>query len=441
MTLQLDSLHYSLPSADVRKKYAIDILEGYWSENEELVGQLPVPSTQSFSNEVPPHMSIVMMPDWAKDCGVEGGILVPTQWCDHWDRVPWFDVIWWMANGWAERVWEESIGCAHSYSVSLKGWDHRLWERAWVNRIAMFLRRWVANRAGRPESIIFGDLPKGELIITHDVDAIRKTGVIRLKQAVFNFFNSARLLMSGQVKLACRKLLAAFRFLVLPDDYMGISSLIDIEKKFGVRSTFLFYAGKIGWRRSIKSILIDPSYDVGSQELKMLIQHMQNGGWQIGLHPSAIAWSDSDEIAKQRVRLEDITHQSIGIVRQHWLRFSWKDTWSVQREAGLNSDMTLGFNDRPGFRNSAALRMQVISGSGEKLKFKSTPMLLMDSHLYDYSNFSDYQRVKCMEHYLDEIKLVGGIGSIIWHAHVLGKDYGWRNGYLSLLSYWCKDKF
>ena len=60
----------------------------------------------------------------------------------------------------------------------------------------------------------------------------------------------------------------------------------------------------------------------------------------------------------------------------------------------------------------------------------------MDSHLYDYANLSCQDRKDRIISWLGELKQVGGVGSIIWHTQVLGKDYGWEEGYETLLKCW-----
>ena len=47
-----------------------------------------------------------------------------------------------MLECWHERIWEKKFGPIHSYSFRLKGWDNRVWDYAWVNRIALFLKSW-----------------------------------------------------------------------------------------------------------------------------------------------------------------------------------------------------------------------------------------------------------------------------------------------------------
>ena len=60
----------------------------------------------------------------------------------------------------------------------------------------------------------------------------------------------------------------------------------------------------------------------------------------------------------------------------------------------------------------------------------------MDSHLYDYNHFNNEARLSHLKHFINEIKFVGGIGSVIWHTHVFGKDYNWGKSYIDLIKIW-----
>ena len=61
------------------------------------------------------------------------------------------------------------------------------------------------------------------------------------------------------------------------------------------------------------------------------------------------------------------------------------------------------------------------------------PMVLMDSHLYDYLYLSKLQREEKINHILTELLETGGEASIIWHNRVFHPDYGWGIGYHYLL--------
>jgi hypothetical protein len=421
-------------SGVVIRNEVLILLGRYWSNKEDEIIRLPIANSNIVPSSLPPQLTLVALPEWALDCGVDGNILIPKEWEDVWKKVPWLHVIYWMIHAYPERCWEERYGCIDSYSIQLKNWDARLWQHAWVNRIALFLRRWAAHTQKINEFELFGVLPKAELILTHDVDAIKKTMAIRFKQSLFNGYNAGRLIIKGRYNEALKKISNAFRFLLSKDDYMYIPAVMQLESNYNVRSVFHFYAGKTGLKRSFRSMLIDPGYTVTDKRMKNIFYDLKQGGWEIGLHPSAFTWNESEGITIQKNNLEKASDYKVTKLRQHWLRFSWKKTWKAQRDAGLTLDSTLGFNDRCGFRNSAALRMPV--NRSANVHFESVPMFLMDSHLYDYKMLTAVERIQVIQYWLKELYDVSGVGSIIWHTHVFGKDYGWASGYETLLKYW-----
>ena len=125
---------------------------------------------------------------------------------------------------------------------------------------------------------------------------------------------------------------------------------------------------------------------------------------------------------------------AVTACRQHWLRFSWKRTWAAQEVAGIEFDTTLMFNDRPGFRNAAALCWRPWNAILHKQhKVKVQPSVLMDSHLYDYQQLGDSDRQQQIRNWLGECDYVHGQTAVLWHPHTLTKDYGWKQGFESVL--------
>lgn len=416
--------------------------ERYWGYNPEHIARLPIPRAAEGEREgLPPPVEMIDLPPWARDCAADGGLLVPSTFVvagqgSAWERTDWFGVIHWYLQGLAERAFEAAHGPIHSYSLRLKGWDTRLWSRAWVNRAALFLRRWAAVRANEDEQRLFGTLPEPEVILTHDVDAVHKTPAIRVKQAAFRSFNAFRRLAQGKPLEALHDIRDAYRFFVCPASYWCFDEILRIEEAASVKSHFLFYGGIGGWKRSPVEILMDPAYNVEDQRLRNLIRSLHARGWKIGLHPSFTTWSDPKPILDECRRLENALQSDVKTSRQHWLRFSWSRTWAAQEKAGLEKDFTLGFNDRPGFRNGAALGFHPLDGMLRgRLSITVFPMVLMDSHLYDYRDMSDAGRKKEIRYWMDEIRAVRGVGSVIWHQQVFSDDYGWSHGYRYLIEH------
>lgn len=360
------------------------------------------------------------LPDWAQDIVPDqrAGLLVPL-WSDMMG-VEWEDYDWWraahdlMTNVWERRFEQKNQPC-HSYAYRLGEDQQLLFDHAWVNRIILFLRRWYAHKNNADETDIFGVLPAPILHLTHDVDAVSKTLPIRLKQTAFCLYN--------------RRFAKAFRFMFGIADYWQFETILAMEKASGRTSLWNVYGGIGGWWRSIKKNIMDPSYKIQQPRLYKQFQKMAAAGHEIGLHQAYDSWNNADDMRVEKERIETALGMPITQCRQHWLRFSFAQTWYAQKQAGLECDMTLGFNDRPGFRNSAAFSFVDIK-SGMQI----VPMVLMDSHLYDYADLTQEQRIETMDHILRELKETGGEASAIWHHRVFHPDYGWGEGYQSLLN-------
>jgi hypothetical protein len=428
----------------VTRDYVLQALGRYWPRGSEAVGALPIPRAAEHGQPaLPPPMEMVELPQWAKDVGVEGGLLVPAQvvfppCCDGaqpaWTRTDWLRAAHWHLDATAERAYERRHGPIDSYSFRLAGWDARIWRRAWVNRIALFLRRWAARQQSADESRLLGPLPRAELVLTHDVDAVAKTAAIRLKQSAFHLFNSGRFAAAGRLAAAAAKLLHAGRFLLGPGRYWRFEEIVRLEDQQGSRSHFNFYGGPGGRRRTWKEALLDPAYCVEHPRLAGMIRRLRDGGWTIGLHPSFQARDDARLIRSQRERLERVLGGPVTSCRQHWLRFSWQGTWQAQQAAGLRLDTTLGFNDRPGFRNAAALCFHPwCHRAGRPMTLEALPTVLMDSQLYDYQPAGSDALAARMAPWLEEVRAVGGCAALLWHSHTLSDDYGWGGGFRRVL--------
>lgn len=424
--------------AAARRAWAVRAAHRYWPHAELLIAQLPMPEVDIDEQGGAPTLREVILPPWAEAVGVERALLVPAAAVvdargeEGWRRVDWLTAMAWYLDASAERAHEQRAGTIHSYSSRLDGWDPRLWSRAWVNRIALFLRRWAAREHGRDEAALCGPLPTARVVLTHDVDALSKTLSIRLKQAAFQGFNALRALRDGDFTAAARRARKFTQVLLSNESYWCFERIFALEQAAGADSMFFFHARDAG-PRGARLMLLDPAYHGHSSELSRAVAEVRRQGAAIGLHPSFAAWRDDTRLAGERRNLEALYQQPVVAVRQHWLRFSWHHTWAAQARAGLRHDYTVAFNDRPGFRLGAALTFRPLAMGGEPA-FEVTPTVMMDSQFYDYAELSDDARVAAMAHWLREIEDTHGEAAVIWHQQVFNRDYGWEAGYAALLS-------
>lgn len=426
-----------LPSAEAIKGHVIASLQRYWFFGATSLHELPIHRQSKFTIELPLRLTAIRLPDWASAYGVNGEILIPQEICP--ENKDWRLVDWWLASflfleGWHERVLEGDFGPIHSYSLRLKGWDERAWQHAWVNRMALFLRIWVAQNKNISESQLFGPLPKFEFLLTHDVDAIKKTVSIRLKQGIFNFFNACRTAFNGEFRLALNHMKSALRFFFGQEDWWMLDKMLEIEILKNIRARYHFYSSSD--QKNFKQWLFDPGYDINQKKLLGFMDRLQKLGGEIGLHTSFDSWNSSHLIEREKEYLQSIIKTPIISCRQHWLRFSWAETWKAQTEAGIVEDTTLMFNDRPGFRNAAAVKWSPWNVEYQCVNsIEALPTIIMDSHFYDYQSIRGRSNCLNMQHWLEECKQVRGQVAVLWHPHTLAKDYGWDAGFDQLISF------
>ncbi len=426
----------ALPSSKEIRAHVLAALGRYWPNDAQPVNDLPTTElTLAEAITGPLQLIEVKLPKWAEDCGVDGCLLVPQEAVvpqprstDVWQQADWWLAAFLLLEAWHERVWEHECGPIHSYSVHLKGWDERVWQRAWVNRIALFLRRWAIYHSGIDVEARIGPLPNTKIQMTHDVDAVAKTLPIRFKQGAFNLFNAFRFLRSKQYSEAGSRLIKMGRFLIGREDWWTFDHLLKVEADANIIAIFNFHVDPR--QKSLKRWLFDPGYNILKSRQKELLTKIIHDGHRIGLHPGFDTWRRSERIAEQRHYLEEATKGKVTDCRQHWLRFSWRDTWAAQQAAGIQHDTTMMFNDRSGFRNSSALIWQPWGTKrSEVMKLTSQATVFMDSHFYDYQPIPPAERYALMQYWLKEVYEVSGSAAILWHPHTLSNDYGWSEGF------------
>ncbi len=407
-----------------------------------LLESLPIPESTESTENTGMECILIDMPGWASDIGVgtPSCLVIPVHClCEGdqpaWKNVDWFRALFDLVTCQAERDYETQNGPVHSYASRLPKSLAVQWDYAYVNRIILFLRRWAAHEADQSEEELFGEKPKGKIHLTHDVDYVSKTFALRFKQSAFSLFNMIRLLMKGDFKCVYQYFCKLFCFGLLAGDYWQFQNIVQMEADHGLTSTWNFYGGGGGFKRSVTELILDPSYKVTDKRLSDQVRQLKNAGHRIGLHQGFHSWQDSQRMLSEKNRVEGSLGESISSCRQHWLRFSFKNTWMAQEQAGLRLDTTLGFNERTGFRNSAALRLPAWIASEQRFSesLDILPMVLMDSHLFDYGQMDTEKRKKTIDRILDEIAFVGGEATVIWHQRVFHQDYNWGEDYRYLL--------
>ena len=405
-----------VPNKIVRKKHIINALNKYWPLEKEIknIENLKIEMITFKKISLPPEMIPIKMPKFAYGLGENNYFYVPRDALNldknhklDWKYIDWWLVIFLLLESSYERAWEYQFGSIDSYRWKLRNWNDIIWDYAWVNRIAIFIRYWSLNKTIHSND---GYQIKKSIRMTHDLDALEKTTPIVLKQSALLVFNFIKAFLYGEYKVANKKLIQLYKFLFLSDDWNTILELIEREEFLKLKPLINVHARKRF--RGPFTWLMDPSYKINDKNVFSILKFIQKNGWEIGLHPSYFSYENSKNIMIEKIRLERILSVKINSIRQHWLKFSWEKTWRAQSQAGLRNDCTLMFNDKSGFRNSAAL---CFSSYYSPKTHYSISTSFMDSH--DFQN---------LENIFKEIIKIKGDTYILWHPHTITNTYGWK---------------
>lgn len=216
--------------------------------------------------------------------------------------------------------------------------------------------------------------------------------------------------------------------------------LIQLEQSFDVNSTIFVLPEPAG-----ETHYSDPPYrltdkiqcDLSSRTVASLLDDISSQGFEIGLHASWYSYSNSEYLKQEKRYLEDTLNENIESVRHHWLHFDPRITPSVQHEAGLKFDSTLGFNRNVGFRRGTSYPWTLRDiESGTDTDVLEIPLIVQDNGLLRQSGLGlsnsltlDYIRLLTRR-----VKEVGGVLTLLWHPSNLESDEDW-DLYTDVLNY------
>ncbi|WP_259781265.1 polysaccharide deacetylase family protein [Aestuariispira ectoiniformans] len=371
----------------------------------------------------------IVLPEELQTHGVAGELLMDNAAVyPEGDQYDWILAAFSFLSGAGEYQYEKRFGSVQSYSTKLTFQPDELFDYAWANRIFLIIRDLYFPSRARRKTV-----PK--VNIGHDVDALDKTLAIRLKQSAFEVFNTVRMVVRGEAVGVKASLKNLFRMACYTPDYYQLEKLVEYSERYQYRPTFYVYAHPEKRFRSFRQWLFDPGYRLTDKRIAGFLRTAADRGVRIGLHGSFDSWANPALLQREKIALEKACGTEVSTIRQHWLRFSWQHTWQCQAGAGLSSDATLGFNNRPGFRASTALAYRPWNfAKGCAHDVTICPLVLMDSHLYAYEPLSREGRIQAMKRILSEVSAVQGEVSVLWHPHTLSEDYDWREGFEDLLT-------
>ena len=331
-----------------------------------------------------------------------------------------------------EKKFESQNKITHSYSSKIKSIDSIIWKKAWVNRTAIFLRRYIASKIKKNHNKVFGIVKPAKIIFTIDLDVMKKHKILIIKQSVFNLLIIFKNLFNFEIEKIYFRLRKIYNILFKNSSYNNLIKILSILSRNKIETILHVYSKNRN--NSITKKIFDPDYsldELNNYNFKNIIKKYKPS---IGIHPSYDNWKKNYRSRAEKHELEKFLNQEVLHSRQHWLKFSFKDTWKNLIKNGIKFDSTLGFNDLPGFRNSAAIFHKPTDlYSKKQLEIISAPLILMDSQIVDYMDMSEDKGKIYINNIIKEVFDVCGEATVLYHHHTYNNDYGYKFFFHSII--------
>jgi peptidoglycan/xylan/chitin deacetylase (PgdA/CDA1 family) len=245
------------------------------------------------------------------------------------------------------------------------------------------------------------------LFLSHDVDQVHDRGVFRTLGDVNHL---RRVLISGEAGdiKGCRRRIV--RSLFRPKDWRPqFERVLEIEAAFGWRSTFFVLEG-YRWSR------YGSRYRLEDRRIQSLAAMLIAGGSEIGVHG---AYHDFNSAVGYR-RSADRIEAAFGVrpvgIRNHFLRFSFPQTWKAQADAGFLYDATFGWNDRIGPQDDRWWPFEAHDpDSGEAIGLTVLPLTIMDTTLFRQLKLDKAGALACLDETFARAAATGGLVTLLWH--------------------------
>lgn len=213
--------------------------------------------------------------------------------------------------------------------------------------------------------------------------------------------------------------------------YINFIQIMQLEEKYGAKSSFYFITAKEDPRRF--------RYDIN--DIKNELGIISDSGWEVGLHGGYYSYNSFEDIVTEKKKLEDVLGQKITGFRNHYLRFKVPDSWELLSKAGFKYDTTFGYNDMIGFRNGMCHPFRPYNLNQDKeIDILEIPLVIMDGSLFEITSSLEeaWKYAKCL---IDIVEKYNGVITVLWHTNIFSCPFRrkWKSLYEKILKY-CFEK-
>jgi hypothetical protein len=285
------------------------------------------------------------------------------------------------------------------------------------------------------EEISWPDGKRFAVFLSHDVDSLQLRSRIELLRTIRQHFTHGD---GASEKL--RHLLSISGLRRSPQQIDIFTPWVEVEEKFGFRSTFFVFPTHVRKRH-----VIDNVYQWNDRipyrgercPARVMVRDLHSRGWDIGLHASYLSFESYDMIAEQKNEVEQLLGSNITASRHHNLHFESALTPRLLDQASIKVDSTLGFNRDVGFRAGTSYPFRMWDEQQERwLSIIEIPVVLHDGALLrpDNLDLDPENAIALCKRLIDRVIETKGVVTLLWHPESIARC-GWFDVYEKVLGY------
>ncbi|EHQ34385.1 polysaccharide deacetylase family protein [Methanoplanus limicola] len=267
----------------------------------------------------------------------------------------------------------------------------------------------------------YPDGKKFAVCLTHDIDSVYRKIPGKCFHIAKSTYKKDKAEFSKNLKSICNK----------KQPLCNFEEIMDVEEKYGAKSSFYFLALKPG----------DQDYTYDIMDFKDDIRYIRDRGLEVGLHGGHDAYNLYEKICEEKKRLEDALGSEVIGYRNHFLHFKTPDTWEHLAHAGFKYDTTFGYADCVGFRNGMCHPFRPYNlNTNEFINITEIPLAVMDcTILHSYMKLNYDTAMNLAKSMIDKVAELNGVFTLLWHNTYLQSDTPELRFYEEILNY-CNQK-
>ena len=264
-------------------------------------------------------------------------------------------------------------------------------------------------------------------MLSHDIDQVHDREMWRILADINHLRRMMLYKESGNARLAIRRIRRA---MFKPKNAMrDFETILDIEARFGFRSTFFLLNDRYWARNGARFRLTDPP-------IGRIVRMIVSAGCEIGLHGGVCQLNNTDAYRRSRAEVENLAGEPVIGIRNHMLRFTGIETWRAQAEAGFEYDSTCNQRILEGLGIASNHPFLALSEDDQNVKeLVELPLTLMDVTLFRSTRWKEAELIETAWRSIEPVINAGGLVTLLWHNNYFNEDEYklWQVTYVELL--------